>query len=176
MSSGDRTGTRVVTITHTRGGDDLAAVKDLWREYIAWVDSFVSDRDTAPTFHALDEEMAGLPGLYDEPNGRLLLARLDDAVAGTVAMKPHSTATCELKRLYVRPGFRGHDLGRLLVARVMADARASGYRRMMLDSHISMTRAHALYEAAGFRRVPAPADFPAELVPIAVFMECDLAG
>jgi GNAT superfamily N-acetyltransferase len=176
MTPGDPSSARVVAIAHAAHGDDLAAVRELWREYIAWVDSFANDRDAAPTFHAFDQELAGLPGLYDVPRGRLLLARLDGAPAGTVAMKPHSEGTCELKRLYVRPGARGHDLGRVLVERVMADARAGSYRRMVLDSHISMTRAHALYEAAGFRRVPAPADFPVALAPIAVFMECDLPG
>ena len=62
-----------------------------------------------------------------------------------------------------------------MVAAVVAEAREVGYRRLVLDSHASMTKAHALYEGAGFRKVAAPADFPEALRPIVVFMEMDLA-
>ena len=82
--------------------------------------------------------------------------------------------TAEIKRLYVRPDCRGHDIGRRLVATVIAEARASGYRRLVLDSHVSMTSAHRIYERAGFRRVDVPDDFPEDLKPIAIFMEADL--
>ena len=96
-------------------------------------------------------------------------------MAGCIALKPHDATTAELKRLYVRPAARGRDLGRLLVTTLLDEARAVGYRRLVLDSHHTMRRAHAIYEAAGFSYVPEPDDFPEHLRGVAVFMELDLA-
>ena len=147
-------------------------------EYTAWGLTLTADLSEVPTFHGLDDELATLPGIYAPPAGRLLLARLDGRPAGTIALKGHDAATAEIKRLYVRPDCRGHDIGRRLVATVIAEARASGYRRLVLDSHVSMTSAHRLriYERAGFRRVDVPDDFPDDLKPVAIFMEADLDG
>jgi len=154
--------------------DQVAAVRDLMREYLDWTQTVEKDAWRAPTFHGIDGELASLPGPYSPPAGRLLVAVQDGQVAGCVALKPHDAHTVELKRLYVRPGFRGHRIGEQLVSAVMAEARKIGYRRVILDSHISMTRAHDLYRAAGFQLVGAPDDFPAHLKPVVVFMECDL--
>jgi putative acetyltransferase len=74
----------------------------------------------------------------------------------------------------VRPAFRGQAIGQKLIATLLTEARAEGYVRIVLDSHRSMTAAHGIYEAAGFRRVAAPADFPAALKPLVVFMEIAL--
>jgi ribosomal protein S18 acetylase RimI-like enzyme len=76
----------------------------------------------------------------------------------------------------VRPQFRGLEIGWQLVNRLVAEARQAGYERMVLDSHRSMKKAHALYQAVGFKRVSAPADFPEALQPVVVFMECDLSA
>ena len=124
-----------------------------------------------PTFDGFEEELATLPGIYAPPTGRLLLAAVDGRPAGCVALKGHDGGTGELKRLYVRPTFRGQAIGQRLVRALIAEARAAGYRRLVLDSHISMTRAHEIYLAAGFRKVATPADFPETLKPIVVFME-----
>jgi ribosomal protein S18 acetylase RimI-like enzyme len=105
----------------------------------------------------------------------LLLASLDGEAAGCFALKPHHDDTGELKRLYVRPEARGHEIGRHLVERLVAEARVAGYRHLVLDSHITMTRAHDLYRGVGFHVVPAPYDFPARFRPVVVFMEMDLA-
>ena len=131
--------------------------------------------DLPPTFEGLDEELAGLPGPYAPPLGRLLLARHAGQPAGCVALKPAGPATGELKRLYVRPSFRGLNLGGQLVAAVVQAARQAGCQRLILDSHQSMRHAHALYRAAGFRDVEPPPDFPAALRPVVVFMEMMLA-
>lgn len=154
--------------------EQIAAVQELLQEYMSWSDTLTTNNRQAPTFAGWDEEFASLPGIYAPPRGRLLLATHEGKAAGTVALKPHDDETCELKRLYVRPGFRGHDIGRQLVAALIQAARDTGCRRMVLDSHVSMTRAHQLYESAGFVRIPTPDDFPEELKPLVVFMELDL--
>ena len=165
--------TSTVSITQVRSPAEIAAVEALLREYTTWAFSLEPDSDFAPTFQSLQHELSTLPGIYAPPAGRLLLA-VHDGQAGCIALKPHDATTGELKRVYVRPGFRGLSIGRKLLDAALTEARLAGYRRLVLDSHISMTTAHALYESAGFRRVPAPADFPESLKPIVVFMEMEL--
>ena len=91
-------------------------------------------------------------------------------------MKPHDNRVCELKRLYVRPAFRGQGLGERLVCRAIDEARAIGYERMILNSHISMRTAHAIYLSLGFGVVDPPPDLPAFFRQAIVFMERDLAN
>lgn len=156
--------------------EDIETVREMIRDYMAWLEASGLAVCTAPTFAGFDDELVSLPGLYAPPRGRMLLATVDGEPAGCVCMKPVDATTCELKRLYVRPGLRGLKLGWKLVTAVMDEARACGYRRMVLDSHISMEKAHQLYEAAGFRRIPTPDNFPEAPRSIVVFMECDLAA
>lgn len=86
-------------------------------------------------------------------------------------MKPVTDKVAELKRMYVGTNFRGQKIGWHLGKALLDEARAIGYKKIVLDSHISMTRAHAIYEELGFKRVSAPPDFPKEIIPVAVFME-----
>jgi len=165
----------VLNITQVESSDQIVAVQELFREYIAWTNTFV-ESSLAPTFEGFEEELAALPGIFSPPAGRLLLAVHDGRAAGCIALKPHAGTTGELKRLYVRPAFRGLSIGRQLVDTLVREARQSGYQRLVLDTHISMKAAHALYAAAGFHTVPTPANFPAALKPLVVFMECDLAA
>ena len=165
----------MLTIDQVRTPDEIAAVGAILREYTTWVMTLEEDSDEAPTFQGLERELATLPGVYAPPGGRLLLASLDGEAAGCFALKPHHDDTGELKRLYVRPEARGHEIGRHLVERLVAEARVAGYRHLVLDSHVSMTRAHDLYRGVGFRVVPAPDDFPERFRPVVVFMEMDLA-
>jgi GNAT superfamily N-acetyltransferase len=154
---------------------DIAEVRALLVEYTTWALPLAPSLELPPTFEGLDEELAHLPGPYAPPGGQLFLARQAGQPAGCVALKPAGPQAGELKRLYVRPGFRGHNIGGQLVAGVVQAARQAGYRRLVLDSHKSMSHAHALYHAAGFRDVAAPPDFPADLRPVVVFMEMDLS-
>lgn len=163
-----------VTVAQVRTPEEIAAVEALLREYTAWAFSLDPESGFAPTFQSLEHELSTLPGIYAPPAGRLLLAVHDGNPVGCIALKPHDATTGELKRVYVRPGFRGLSIGRKLLDAALAEARVAGYRRLVLDSHVTMTAAHALYESAGFRRVPAPADFPESLKPIVVFMEMEL--
>ena len=97
-----------------------------------------------------DEEIRHLEKKYGPPKGRLYLARVDGKAAGCVALHPMEGDRCELKRLYVRPEFRGHKLGRLLVDRIIEDARAEGYPCLLLDTLDFLKTAIALYKEVGF--------------------------
>jgi putative acetyltransferase len=106
-------------------------------------------------FQGFDQELAGLPGKYARPHGRLLLAANDGQAAGCVGLRALEDGICEMKRLYVRPEFRGKSIGRLLAERVISEARAIGYTRMRLDTVAgTMADAVALYRRLGFVEIP----------------------
>lgn len=116
-------------------------------------------------FQDFEKELAGLPGEYAPPTGRLLLAFLNDATpimltptpapaAGCIALREMDPTSCEMKRLYVRPEFRGHGVGRALAEAVIQAARDVGYRRMRLDTLPEMSEAQILYDSLGFKEIP----------------------
>ncbi len=142
----------------------LETIRKLFQEY---ADSIEIDL----CFQNFAAELAGLPGKYAPPAGRLLLAMAGEQVAGCVALRPLEEAVCEMKRLYVPPAFRGHGTGRRLVRAVIAAAEAAGYSQMRLDSLATMKAAIALYESLGFRHIQPYCENPS---PLAVFMELDL--
>jgi GNAT superfamily N-acetyltransferase len=114
-------------------------------------------------FQSFDEELKNLPGAYGPPSGRLLLVRYGEDAAGCVALRRLELNICEMKRLYVRPDYRGLGLGRMLVERVIAEARSIGYARMRLDTVASaMEDAIALYRRMGFQEIAPYSAIPIE--------------
>ena len=105
-------------------------------------------------FQNFDQELATLPGDYAPPEGRLLLAEYEGQLAGCVALHKLEDNICEMKRLYLRPQFRGKGLGRVLADRIIAEARQIGYHRMRLDTvEPVMKDAVAMYRRIGFREI-----------------------
>lgn len=145
-------------ITAVDTAEALAAVRILLEEY--W-NSF----GFTPCFQNFGEELAGLPGAYAPPDGRLALATVDDQPAGCIALRRVDRDHAEAKRLYVRPAFRGLGLGRALMEWVMGEARAAGYREIVGDTMPVMRDALALYERIGFERAGAGAPVQAAAFP-----------
>jgi ribosomal protein S18 acetylase RimI-like enzyme len=127
---------------------DVVAIAALFREYGASLGIDLG-------FQHFDEELRSLPGDYAEPRGTLLLARVGSEEAGCVALRPLEPDVCEMKRLFVRPSYRGLTIGEALAHAVIDAGRARGYARMRLDTLPSMTRARRLYSALGFVEIPA---------------------
>jgi GNAT superfamily N-acetyltransferase len=164
----------MLTIGQISTPEDCAAVKALVLSFFAWAETLDPDAATAPTFHKLEAELDGLPGIYGPPSGCFLLARNAGLSAGCVAFRLIDPGTVELKRMYVRPDQRGHGVGTALVRALLDEARAQGRRRVILGSFHTMTGAHKIYRAVGFRDMPVPADFPARDLGRVVFMELAL--
>jgi ribosomal protein S18 acetylase RimI-like enzyme len=144
--------------------EEHKALKALFREYAASLSVDLC-------FQHFGEELDGLPGRYAKPGGRLYLALAGGSPAGCIALRRLDGARCEMKRLYVRPAFRALGLGRALAGRAIEDARAMGYREMLLDTLSEMGGAQALYEKLGFTDIP---PYYANPVPGARYMRLEL--
>lgn len=125
----------------------IAEARLLFEEYAAWLAIDLC-------FQNFEKELAGLPGAYAPPPGRLFLAIDNDAVAGCVALRDLGDGVCEMKRLFVRPQFQGRGIGGALTAQIISEARKLGYQRMRLDTIPSkMERAVAVYRSLGFEEI-----------------------
>ena len=130
------------------------------------------DRNLALHVFNFDQELAGLPGDYASPDGRLLLAWCGAEAAGCVALRKLDPTICEMKRLYLRPKFRGKGRGRFLAESIIAEARKIGYKKMRLDTiQSNMQEAIALYRQLGFTEI---APYRVNPLPGVIFMELAL--
>jgi putative acetyltransferase len=127
---------------------DLIAVRSLFQEY---ADSLDFELD----FQDFREELATLPGKYAPPLGAILVAKENGETVGCVAVRPIGVATCEMKRLYVKPSHRGKRIGRNLALAIIEEAKKIGYEVMRLDTVVAMKEASALYRTLGFQPIDA---------------------
>lgn len=168
----------MIEITEATTGPQLDAVRVLIREFLAWhrerhtedlalIDRYFDNSE-------FEAELAGLPGKYARPKGRLLLACREGEAAGCVALRDLGDGICEMKRMFIPVRFRGEKIGRALADRVLSEARAAGYRSMRLDTSHRQKEAIGLYESVGFKRIEPYYELPQEMRDWLVFMEMKL--
>jgi len=155
----------VLKISPADSSEHISQARELFLEY-------AQSLGFSLCFQNFDKELAGLPGKYAPPDGRLLVAEFDSQVAGCVALRKLNDSICEMKRLYVRPQFRGKGLGRLLAQRIVEEARQIGYSRMRLDTvEPVMKDAVAMYRRLGFQEIGPYCENP---IAGALYMELQL--
>jgi len=133
-------------IVHAYSDEDVRKVRTLFSEYAHSLNFDLS-------FQHFQAELDSLPGEYSPPRGVLLLAREGSDMAGCVALRRLGEGICEMKRLYVRPAFRGRSMGKMLSKAVIEEGRVKGYKRMRLDTVPSMREAISLYRLLGFKEI-----------------------
>ena len=153
-------------IVQAQSENEIEQVRELFGEYVAWLGINLC-------FQNYDKEVADLPGEYALPRGRLLLALADDgAAAGCAALRNLGNGVAEMKRLFVRPAFRGQRLGWQLAEMILDEARTLGYERIRLDTLPGkMDQAIAMYRVLGFKDIAPYYNNP---VAEAAFMELEL--
>jgi putative acetyltransferase len=153
-----------IKLIQVESGEYLEHIKELFNEYAESLGFNLS-------FQNFHREYTELPGEYAIPDGCLLLALYDKKVAGCVALRKFGEGICEMKRLYVRPEFRGKGIGKRLAIAIIEKARDIGYKSMKLDTIPSMKQAIALYKSLGFKKIKPYRYNP---IPGAMFMELKL--
>jgi GNAT superfamily N-acetyltransferase len=149
-----------VTLNSATSLGQIEIVRVLLREYAAYLNQSLGEEHIC--LDEYERELASLPGAYAEPRGTILVAYLDEEPAGCIALKPlkptralePKEAACEMKRLWVRPEFRGHSIGLLLAQELIQHARNRGYTAMYLDTvPTAMQSANSIYKKLGFQPV-----------------------
>ena len=151
--------------------DRPAEVLSLFTEYTHMLVSHDPSFQIYLDIQHYEDEIRDLEAKYGRPEGHLYLALWDGEAAGCIALRKLDNRRCEMKRLYVRPAFRGHKIGDALVDRVIQDAKAIGYRYMLLDTLPFLEAAIHMYQKRGFYEIPCYNDSPVETT---IFMRYDL--
>lgn len=140
-----------IVLRRAYGAADMALAADIFRAYAASLDVDLCFQD-------FDAELASLPGEYAPPGGHLVLAFVAGELAGCGALRPLTDSdyanACEMKRLFVRGGYRGLGLGRTLAQSLLDEARRAGYSHILLDTLDNMEAARELYASLGFEEIP----------------------
>jgi ribosomal protein S18 acetylase RimI-like enzyme len=156
---------KTLTFAQVESGTQIAQARELFLEY-------AQSLGFSLCFQNFDKEIADLPGDYGPPEGRLLLAYCEAELAGCVALHKLEENICEMKRLYLRPQFRGHGFGRTLAEKIIQEARDIGYRKIRLDTvEPVMKDAVAMYRKLGFTEI---APYCANPIAGALYMELEL--
>lgn len=138
----------MLAVIQATSDKQIEQARMLFREYEAWLGMDLC-------FQGFEKELKNLPGKYATPEGRLLLAYSDDDLAGCIALRKLEEGVCEMKRLYVRDGFRGQKIGVRLIEKLIEEAHQIGYKKMRLDTFPpKMGQAVKLYESRGFSPIP----------------------
>jgi GNAT superfamily N-acetyltransferase len=167
-----------ITVQVPKTAAQLDQVRALMRSFIAWhkerhgddIDLITAYFDDA----VFEDELASLPGKYGPPRGQLLLATLDEAPVGCVALREIDCASCEMKRMFVYPQYHGKGVGRTLAEAIIKEARDLGYQVMRLDTSVRQAEANGLYRRLGFQTIEPYYELPEDVRKWLVFMELKL--
>jgi ribosomal protein S18 acetylase RimI-like enzyme len=156
---------KVLTFAQAESPTQITQARELFQEY-------AQSLGFSLCFQNFDKELAELPGDYAPPEGRLLVAEYENQLAACVALHKLEPGICEMKRLYLRPTFRGKGIGRILAQRIIAEARQIGYHCMRLDTvEPVMKDAVAMYRRLGFKEI---APYRPNPIAGAMYMELEL--
>ena len=168
-----------VCISEVKTSPQIHAVAELMREFVSWQNvRHAGHREQLDAYfdpEAFEKDLARLPAPFEPPPGKLLLASVGHNPAACVGLKPLGDGICEMKRLYLRPEYHGLGVGRALVTRLIEAASEIGYSSMRLETGPLQVEAQRLYEAVGFRRIPAYRSLPECLAGWLICMERPLA-
>jgi len=138
----------MIKIIQAETPEQIDEARKLFREYEKWLAVDLCFQD-------FENELATLPGKYAKPEGILLLVLVSKEFAGCIALRKLENGICEMKRLFVRQDFRGRNLGKIVVEKLIAEARQTGYEKMRLDTLPGkMPQAVKLYKTFGFCEIP----------------------
>lgn len=160
-----------ISIDQIETTEQIDAVRALVREFTDFAFKLDPGSKNTYAFKGLEEQLAALPGIFGPPDGAFLLVTVDGTPAGCAAFFGHGDGVCEVKRMFVRPEFRGLQLGEKLTRSLIEQARAQGYCKMVLSTFYKLKAAQHLYSKAGFLVCAPTVDLPAQYEGKVVFME-----
>ena len=151
--------------------DFLSEIRELFAEYTDMLVEHDPSFQEYLTLQNYSEELDHPFDKYGPPDGRIYLAKWNDAPAGCIALRRLDKDNCEMKRLFVRPEFRNLGIGSQLIQRILADTREIGYHSMLLDTLPFLERAIEMYRRIGFQEIPIYNNSP---MSSAIYMQLDL--